>query len=193
MSRLFRFGAKVFNINFWSFLLGICVGVTLCVVGFLSLAILGMLLAVYAPGRIAPPTVSKVTPSHDSYPPPRLPMIRRADYSWKVSSLDGRELDLAGFRGKVIFLNVWATWCPPCVNEMPSIERLYEQVKDEGIVFICASAEDRETVRRFVSEHGYKLPIYTFAGEPPEVFRAEAVPTTFIIAPDGTINHALNS
>lgn len=188
MARFVRFEKKVFGVSFWSFLLGISVGVTLCVVSLCGLVVLGALLVFYMPERfIPPPPAAKTPPGEVSYPPPPLPAVRRADYNWKLRALDGRELDLAELRGKVIFLNLWATWCPPCVNEMPSIQRLYEQTKDERIVFVCASAEASDTVRRFVQERGYTLPVYTFEGEPPAVFRTEAVPTTSIVAPDGTI------
>jgi thiol-disulfide isomerase/thioredoxin len=89
----------------------------------------------------------------------------------------------------VVFLNFWATWCPPCVGEMPSIQRLYDTLKDEeGVVFVCVSDEEPDTVRKFVEEKGYTFPVYTMEGERPEDFRGRGIPTTFILSQDGKIS-----
>ena len=105
---------------------------------------------------------------------------------WQPHGLDGTELDVADLKGQVVFLNLWATWCPPCRVEMPSIQRLYEQMKDDGVVFALVSNEGPETVRGFVATNGYTMPFYT-APRPPSVFATRAIPTTFIIGPDGEI------
>jgi len=106
---------------------------------------------------------------------------------WALRGLDGAELDVADLKGKVVFLNRWATWCPPCRAEMPSIQRLYEKMKDEGVVFALVSDEKPETVRKFIDESNYTMPIYTAAGEAPPVFGTDAIPTTFVIGRDGRI------
>ncbi len=106
---------------------------------------------------------------------------------WKLHGLDGTELDVADLKGEVVFLNLWATWCPPCRAEMPSIQRLYEKMKDEGVVFALVSNEGPTTVRKSVEESGYTMPIYTAAGAAPPAFRTRAIPTTFIIGRDGEI------
>jgi thiol-disulfide isomerase/thioredoxin len=65
--------------------------------------------------------------------PPPFPVEAKMDYNWRLQGLDGKALDVRKTKGKVIFLNFWATWCPPCVAEMPSIQRLYEVMRSEGI------------------------------------------------------------
>jgi len=110
-----------------------------------------------------------------------------ADYDWTVQSLDGQDFKMAHTRGKVVFLNFWATWCSPCVAEMASIQRLYEKLKDKGVLFVCISNEDSSKVSRFVKRKGYTFPIYTMRGSPPAVFNTQRVPTTFILSRDGSI------
>ena len=124
------------------------------------------------------------------FPPPSFEGRLEAgemDYDWTLRSLDGQKLDLAATRGKVIFLNMWATWCPPCRAEMPSIQRLYDRMKDEGVVFILVSDESPERVRRFVEKERLTLPVYTSVGQIPAVLQTPGIPATFIVSPQGKI------
>ena len=136
--------------------------------------------------------IRSFTPSPTESPevmlqPPPFPAQMKMDYNWRVQDLDGGDVDVVQTKGKVIFLNFWATWCPPCVVEMPSIQRLYEKVKSEGIQFMCVSDEDRTKVRRFVEEGGFTFPVYTLIGEKPRILETESIPATFIISRDGQI------
>jgi thiol-disulfide isomerase/thioredoxin len=119
--------------------------------------------------------------------PPPFPTQTRMDYNWRVKGLDGKNLDVERSKGKVIFLNFWATWCSPCVAEMPSIQRLYDEIKSEDIDFICVSDEERTKVNTFVKEKGFTFPIYTLIGEKPQVLQTRGIPATFIISQDGQI------
>lgn len=119
--------------------------------------------------------------------PPQYPSQTLAVYDWKVTSLDGQNLNMADLKGKVVFLNFWATWCAPCVAELPNLQRLYEKTKDNKIVFAFISQEDSATVKRFMTEKAYSFPAYILADQPPMVFKSEIVPTTFVLSPDGTI------
>ncbi|MDH5203286.1 MAG: TlpA family protein disulfide reductase [Nitrospirota bacterium] len=119
--------------------------------------------------------------------PPPFPTQTRMDYNWRIQGLDGKELDVGKSKGKVIFLNFWATWCPPCVAEMSSIQRLYDEIKSEGIDFICVSDEKRTKVSKFVKEKGFTFPIYTLVGDQPQVLRTRGIPATFIISQDGQV------
>jgi len=119
--------------------------------------------------------------------PPPFPTEAAMEYNWRVRGLDGKELDVAEIKGKVIFLNFWATWCPPCVAEMPGIQRLYDEVKSGKISFLCVSEEDRTKVIKFASERGFTFPIYTLVGKRPQTLETRGIPATFIISREGQI------
>jgi thiol-disulfide isomerase/thioredoxin len=117
-------------------------------------------------------------------PPPPIPPEIPVDLSWTIKTLDGQEFAMESTKGKVVFLNFWATWCGPCVQEMPSIQALYDQMKDE-IAVVCISDEEAETVQTFIDEKGYTFPIYLIEGERPEDFHTWGIPATFILTPEG--------
>ncbi len=110
-----------------------------------------------------------------------------------VKQLDGRELDLAALRGKVIVLNFWATWCPPCRAEMPMLEAFYRKHESEGVTVIGLSADDpheRKAVSRAMQGISYPAALLVDAktngfGTP------RALPITYIIGPDGIIRARL--
>ena len=93
------------------------------------------------------------------------------------------------FHGKVVFLNFWATWCPPCKAEMPSIQALYEDVKSEDIEFVMLSLDrnPQEVVQGFMDENGYTFPVYGPLEQLPPEFQSRAIPTTYIISKQGKI------
>lgn len=105
-----------------------------------------------------------------------------ADDSFKTHSI-------ANYRGKVVFLNVWASWCPPCIAEMPSIASLYADFKnDDQVEFLLVSVdEDFEDAKEFVESRELDLPIYHYRGKDPEIFDSDVVPTTYVITPSGRI------
>jgi thiol-disulfide isomerase/thioredoxin len=114
---------------------------------------------------------------------------RPADYNWSLEDLSGQPASFSEFKGKTVFLNIWATWCGPCVTEMPSIARLAGNPRLEGkdIQFVCVSVdEDLESVRRFLADKKSPMTILHARSLPP-VFRADGIPATFIIASDGRI------
>jgi thiol-disulfide isomerase/thioredoxin len=132
-------------------------------------------------------TVDPAKTLESSLEVPSFPSITPADYDWSIKSLDGQNFNMADVKGKVVFLNFWATWCPPCVAEMPSIQRLYEKLKDEGVVFACISKEETSKVSRFIKEKGFTFPIYTMYDTPPAAFNTRGIPATFILSPEGKI------
>src|SRR5690242_8826978 len=114
-------------------------------------------------------------------------MPRPADFGWALADLDGRPVDLAKYRGKAVFLNVWATWCPPCVAELPSIARLARNPRHERVAFVCVSIDrDLETVRRYLQGKDLPMTVLHAADLPPS-FTTGAIPATFLIAADGRI------
>lgn len=106
-----------------------------------------------------------------------------------LKDLNGNMVRLSDFRGKVVFLNFWATWCSPCRIEMPSMERLHKKLKDRGLVMLAINLEEPVSlVRAFFEE--YKLSFTALLdtkGEVGVMFGISALPTTFIIYEDGRI------
>jgi len=114
---------------------------------------------------------------------------------FQLPSLAGGETALASYRGKVVVLNFWATWCPPCVAEMPSLERLHRTLGPEGLAVVTVSTdEDPEALREFVTRYGLTLPVLLDPGG--EVasgsYRTTGYPETFVIDREGAlVSHTL--
>jgi len=111
------------------------------------------------------------------------------DLNWPLVSLgDGKEVNLSSFKGKVLFVNLWATWCPPCVAEMPSIERLYQDFAGRDDVAFLLISFDRspEPAKRFVASKAMKAPVYFPKSQPPSSFKTDGIPVTIIVRKDGT-------
>ncbi len=112
-----------------------------------------------------------------------------ADYKFTLSDLNGNQVNFEEFKGKTVFLNFWATWCPPCIAEMPDIHALYQDMKDnENVVFAMVSLDqDVEKARSFIERKEFEFPVYQLASRRPAVFQSQSIPTTFIISPEGKI------
>ena len=110
-----------------------------------------------------------------------------ADFNLTLMDEDGNTLSLADFKGKAIFLNMWATWCPPCIAEMPNINKLYKEMGGE-IAFVMVSLDDDfETAKAFNKRKGFDLPIYTLQSRRPAMYQSTTVPTTYVISADGKL------
>ena len=112
--------------------------------------------------------------------------LNKNAYQWQFKTLEGQQVNLASFQDDVVFLNFWATWCPPCVAEMPSIQKLYDDYKDE-VAFLLVTNEDAKTVNRFMQKKGLDMPIYLNQYQPPEAFSTSTIPTTYILSKNGDI------
>jgi len=114
---------------------------------------------------------------------------RPVDYNWTLQDLDGGSVSFSKYEGKAVFLNIWATWCPPCVAEMPSIARLADspRLKGRNIEFVCVSIDDSiDAPRKYVADKNWPMTIL-HARELPGAFLTDGIPATFIIAPDGNL------
>jgi thiol-disulfide isomerase/thioredoxin len=122
---------------------------------------------------------------------PEAPVVTKSfDYNFTLTDLGNNKVDMNQFKGKTIFLNLWATWCGPCRIEMPSIQKLYDKVDHDKIAFVMLSldrAEDKEKVEKFVTDKKHSFPIYIPAGALPELLNVPSIPTTFVISPDGRV------
>lgn len=109
----------------------------------------------------------------------------------KVTFADGKgkSISLAGLKGKVVFVNFWATWCPPCIAEMPSIQTLYMKYKDnEQVVFIMVDVDGKyKEASDFMKKNGYTLPVYLPETEVPKEYFAGSMPTTLILDKSGKL------
>jgi peroxiredoxin len=105
-----------------------------------------------------------------------------------LSDLSGKKVSLSSFKGKLVFLNFWATWCPPCRGEMPSMERLYQKLKGQGLAILAVDLqEDAKSVQKFVAEHKLTFPILLDTdGKVGATYGARSIPTTYIIGRDGS-------
>jgi len=111
--------------------------------------------------------------------------------AFTLQDLDGKNVSLAGLRGKVVVLDFWATWCPPCVKEIPHFVELHEQYKDKGVEIVGISLDDAgiSVVKAFVQKYQIKYPILMTDGRVDKAFGGiSGIPTTFVIDSAGNIS-----
>jgi len=106
---------------------------------------------------------------------------------FSLPSLDGKKISLKDYRGKVLFLNFWATWCVPCREEMPAMEKLYQEFKNKNFVVLAINVKDRKTEAvKFVKELKLTYPIaFDPEGDVGLLYGAWGLPTTYLIGPKG--------
>jgi peroxiredoxin len=111
---------------------------------------------------------------------------RQADFT--LEDLHGAKWTLKGLSGKVVVVNFWATWCPPCRKEMPDLETLYKRFKDQGLVVLAISDEDAGKVRPFVAEQKVTYPILLDPGRKVnQLFEVEGIPKSFVYDRSGKL------
>jgi len=113
-------------------------------------------------------------------------MLTDLDYNWLLAWDHNEPFYFSNCRDEVVFLNFWATWCPPCVAEMPEIQSLYAKW-GEKVYFLLVTNETPEVAKAFMDKNGYQMPVFYMAQQPPEVLSFTGLPTTFIIGKDGTV------
>lgn len=107
------------------------------------------------------------------------------NYDWNLIG-ENNAINLKSSKGKVIVINTWATWCPPCVAEMPSLQRLYDSYGDQ-VDFYFITGEERKVVDAFTEKKGYTFPVYLQRFSAPIQLKERSIPTTYLIAKDGKI------
>lgn len=111
---------------------------------------------------------------------------QKADFT--LSDLQGKSWHLRDLNGRVVLVNFWATWCPPCRKEMPDLEALYEKYKDRGFVILAISDEESEKVSPFIAERKITYPVLLDAGRKVnELFVIEGIPKTFVFNREGKL------
>jgi thiol-disulfide isomerase/thioredoxin len=114
-------------------------------------------------------------------------ILNPADYNFEMMTNQGNRISLDEFSGKVTFINVWASWCPPCIAEMPTIETLNNHLEgNEDIRFIMLSLdEDRDKSVQFMKN--YSMPYHFPESGIPESLQSSVLPTTYVISKEGEI------
>lgn len=110
--------------------------------------------------------------------------IRPFDY--RVQTLDGAPKRMAIAKGKVTFLSYWATWCPPCIAELPSIAALYKDYGNQ-VNFLLLTNEEPEVVNAFLAKKGYELPVFIARMKAPEQLYETSIPTNYVIDQNGNV------
>lgn len=108
---------------------------------------------------------------------------------FSLKDLKNKKINIKDFRGKVVMLNFWATWCAPCRDEMPSMEKLYRQFKEKGFVIIAvASGEDIQSVNKFIKQYNLTFPALLDSDyKVTDNYKVWALPTTYFINSKGQI------
>jgi thiol-disulfide isomerase/thioredoxin len=112
------------------------------------------------------------------------------DYDFTLLDAERNKVDMNSLKGKTIFINVWATWCGPCRVEMPSIQKLYDEVGADKVAFIMLAVDQREPYKKveaFIEEKKYTFPIYYPSGALPELLQVRSIPATFVISKEGKV------
>jgi len=112
--------------------------------------------------------------------------IRAPDFSLK--DLNGNKVGIKQFKGKIIFLNFWATWCNPCKEEMPGLEVLHQQFKEKNFVLLAVSVdyEGIKPIQEFINKHQYTFPVLLDPKcEVLDLFEVKEIPTAFLVDKKG--------
>lgn len=114
-----------------------------------------------------------------------------AEYGWRLREVSGGTIDFAAFRGRPVLMNVWATWCPPCVAELGSLRALRDSVAADSIrasvAFVFVAPEPSERVAAFLAKTGLDIPAFVEIDPVPGSYDVQALPTTIVIDRHGQI------
>jgi peroxiredoxin len=110
-------------------------------------------------------------------------------HDFTLEALDGSRQSLSSFKGKVVFLSFWATWCSPCNEELPSIQSLYSRLSGKGLVVVAIDmGEDKTRVKKFAREHGLSFPVLLDTDVAVgSAFDASSIPTNYLLDRSGRI------
>jgi len=114
--------------------------------------------------------------------------VRHQQANFSLNDLQGRTWTLKDLRGKVVLVNFWATWCPPCRSEMPDLDALYKQFSEQGFVVLAISDEEVSKVKPYIDQYHYSYPILLDPGRKVnEAFNIEGIPKSFVYDREGKL------
>ena len=119
-----------------------------------------------------------------------LPRLGQPMANFSLPNLQGRPISLSSLQGKVVFLNVWATWCQPCIDEMPTIQRLHDQLQPRGLEVLTVSLDPlgAQIVEPFLKQYGLTFPVLLdVKSQIQKLYGTTGVPESFIIDKDGRL------
>jgi thiol-disulfide isomerase/thioredoxin len=133
--------------------------------------------------------VGAFKPHPDDYARDHKEPVKFPDYSYRDTF--GNTITISGLKNKVVFVNYWATWCPPCLAEMPSVNGLYMKFKNNpNVVFIMVDTDnDQLKSETFLKNNHYNLPLYTSVSKFPDTLLDGTIPTTLIFGKDGKLKY----
>lgn len=114
---------------------------------------------------------------------------RTFEYTGTFINLQGETVELNDYRGKTLFVNLWATWCPPCRAEMPHISELYKKVQDDEQVefLMIALDKDFEKSKKYIADKGFGFPVFHASNGLNRTLQSQSIPTTLVINPKGEV------
>ncbi len=129
--------------------------------------------------------------------PAGIPAPRQGFFApdFSLNTLDGEQISLSGLRGKVVLINFWATWCPPCKTEMPALQAAYQAYRDQGLVVLAVNTTDQDeagAARQFAQSAGLTFPLLAdVKGEAFRQYQVQALPTSFFVDRQGKIDEVV--
>jgi thiol-disulfide isomerase/thioredoxin len=112
--------------------------------------------------------------------------VKISTYNWTLQGLNTDDYDFNLAKDKVVIVNFWATWCVPCIAEMPSLQALYDEYGDR-VVFLLVTSDSNDKVSPFMKERNFTLPIYNQVSQAPNAFYTKTIPKTFLLDKKGEI------
>lgn len=112
--------------------------------------------------------------------------VQLSTYDWDLQGINTENYDFNQAKGKVVIVKLWATWCVPCIAEMPSIQALYDDFGDR-VDFLPVTTDTPEKVNSFLKERGFSMPVYNQISQAPKELYSKTIPKTFLIDKKGEI------
>ncbi|OIQ29744.1 MAG: thiol-disulfide oxidoreductase [Bacteroidetes bacterium MedPE-SWsnd-G2] len=107
-------------------------------------------------------------------------------YNWELQNENGLKINFEDYKGEVVLINFWATWCPPCIAEMPSLDELYKDYNGK-VKFLFVTNEDIATVQKFKKKKDFQFKMHSSLSSIPAQFETSSIPRTFILSKTGKI------